>query len=298
MNIIIHLFLLKSVFGQDWISKPGIDLLTLYNKQYDNIDGPKDPIEDLTSSSKNGIDILSLYHGQRDGSNNTDLIETIQNLAELGNNAPQDDTDYIERPCRIFDKNCIRRYFAAHSLCTPKYQAVPDPVYRSQSTFYLPRVNVTVTPIDIYYTGATARIIEFYVNKKTNRLLLAFTFTNFTTSTDNSYFRFNRRGKEPVVTRSSVDVQYISLTATVTIPNLSNLRLDRSEMYLYSEDINPGLRVDLSIFESTELNVQRSLVEFLLRPDVNLQEAFLIDANFYANSYIQQSICDFGLILS
>ncbi|CAH4001784.1 unnamed protein product [Pieris brassicae] len=257
MWVALCLGLVIGSFAQDYKSlESEIDLPTHYNRQYDNIDGlkPKDPIEDLTSSSKNGIDILSLYNGQKDGSNNTDSI--IQNLVELGKNATQDDTDYVERPCKIFDKNCIRRYFAAHSLCTPKYQAVPEPVYRSQSTLYLPRVNTTVNSLDIYYTGATARIIEFYVNKKTNRLLLAFTFTNFTATAENNYFRFNRRGKEPVVIRSS------------------------------------------RIFFQYYPNVQRTLVELLLRPDMNLQEAFLISANFYANTFIQQSICDFGLILS
>ncbi|CAH0719026.1 unnamed protein product, partial [Brenthis ino] len=114
----------------------------------------------------------------------------------------------FERPCQVFDIYCIRKYFAEHSICKESYGPTPDPMYRPQSTIFLSRINLTVTANDVLYGGLNGRIEDFYINKETDRLVLAVEFRNLTFYAKDTYYRFHRRAREPIVTRDYLYFNY------------------------------------------------------------------------------------------
>ncbi|XP_069362093.1 fibrohexamerin-like [Maniola hyperantus] len=210
----------------------------------------------------------------------------------------ENDLSYIERPCRLYDMFCIRQYFAKHSRCKEALGPAPTPLYKAQSTFYLPRVNLTVTSNRLRLTGINGQVVEFYINKKTNKLLLAVEFKDFTASGDEHYFRFHRRGKEPIVNMDpTFNVTYSSFVVTIIIPNLKDLRFEDSESFLYTNDPTPRMVVGPRAFSGTDPQVQETFVKYIENLSANQKEGLLIEETFYIGSFIQYNICDFGIEL-
>ncbi|XP_045778803.1 fibrohexamerin-like [Maniola jurtina] len=149
----------------------------------------------------------------------------------------ENDLSNIKRPCRVYDMFCIRKYFAKHSRCKEALGPAPTPLYKAQSTFYIPRANLTITSLRVEYSGINGQVVEFYINKKTNKLVLAVEFKAFMFRADENYFRFHRRGKEPIVNMEPIfNITYPSLVGTITIPNLKDLRFKDSESFLYRDE--------------------------------------------------------------
>ncbi|XP_038218778.1 uncharacterized protein LOC119837321 [Zerene cesonia] len=222
------------------------------------------------------------------------LADLVRGLTSSEDGAANEYEEGIERPCRVFDLNCIRRYFSTHGKCKEVYGPVPDPLYRAQSTEHLPRLNLTYTGYDITYRGENGKIEEFYINRKTNRLLLALQLRNFNVLLDKFYLRFQRRGREPVVRSTTLNVTYAALTLTIIIPNLKDLQFDKSEVFTFAEDANPPFSIDPNLFLTADPTVLQGGTEFLLGVPINEQEGFFKDSIYYITSYIQYAICDFG----
>ncbi|CAG4976336.1 unnamed protein product [Colias eurytheme] len=89
------------------------------------------------------------------------LVDLVRGGTGSEDGAADEYEEGIERPCRVFDRNCIRRYFSTHGKCKEVYGPVPDPLYRAQSTDHLPRLNITYTGYDITYRGENGLIEEF-----------------------------------------------------------------------------------------------------------------------------------------
>ncbi|CAG4976342.1 unnamed protein product [Colias eurytheme] len=132
------------------------------------------------------------------------------------------------------------------------------------------------------------------INKKTDRLLLALQLRNFNVLIDKFYLRFQRRGREPVVRSTALNITYSALTLTIIIPNLKDLQFDKSEVFTFTEDANPPYTIDPTIFLTTDPTVLQALTEFVLAVPINLQEGFFKESIYYITNYIQYAICDFG----
>ncbi|XP_045487736.1 fibrohexamerin-like [Pieris rapae] len=185
--------------------------------------------------------------------NITDIQNVIEKLNEIVKNQnDSDEDDYIERPCRVFDPECIRSYFAAHGHCKKVDGTVPEPLHRSASTGYLPRINLTVTLVNVDYYGLNGQIVEFYINRKTNKLVLAVQMSNVVSFVRPAYFRFHRRAQEPIVRSTPARVQFGTITPTIIIPNLNDLRLDQAEIFSYIESPSPITTVNPLAFASTD----------------------------------------------
>ncbi|KAI5643355.1 fibroin p25 domain-containing protein [Phthorimaea operculella] len=205
-----------------------------------------------------------------------------------------DDTAKIERPCPTFDMNCIRNFFEKHAHCKKMFGPAPDPLYRPQSTVFISRVNLTVTSNDVKIGGTNGRVEEFYINRDTDKLVIAVEFRNNTQSTNSSYFRFHRRAKEPVVTLASASVSYQSFITTAVIPKIDNLQLKRAECTTFVNDNNNNMVISPSAFESSDPQVQQTGVELYQDVPTTIQEIFLTDSSFFITMYIQYNICDFA----
>ncbi|CAH2234678.1 jg6150 [Pararge aegeria aegeria] len=205
----------------------------------------------------------------------------------------------IARPCRVFDMFCIRQHFVKHSHCNETFGPAPTPLYKAQSTFYVPRVNMSVTSLKVEYTGINGRVEEFYINEKTDKLLLAVQFTNFVFGSNENYFRFHRKGREPIVTMDFFNVSYTSLVVTIIIPKLEDLQLQDSEVFLYSNDFTPVFVVGPRAFSSPDPQEQQTLLQtfvaFIAQTADDIKEGFATDAHFLIASFIKYNICDFGL---
>ncbi|XP_041969199.1 fibrohexamerin-like [Aricia agestis] len=230
------------------------------------------------------FNILLLCHGQ-----NT-LNISNQNITD-----PID--EYIERPCEIFDKFCIRQFLAQHSKCKPVDGPVPDPLYRDKTTGYAPHANVTFIPIAVTVSGLNGRIEEFYINRKTDRLLLAVEFTNLYAASPYAYLRYHRRAQEPLVYNDFGSINFTSLVLTITIPNLKDLQLERSEVFAYSPGIPVIILGGRFTAQGVEPEVVRAVADIFANFPITVRELMLNDNPFYIGSYIQYNLCDFGLKL-
>nr|XP_026490363.1 fibrohexamerin-like [Vanessa tameamea] len=200
----------------------------------------------------------------------------------------------IERPCQVFDTYCIRKYFAENSKCKESQGPVPDPMYRAQSTSFLPRVNLTMTSHDALYSGLNGRIEEFYINKETDKLVLAIEFRNLTFYSKDTYFRFHRRGREPIVNVDYLYVNYKSVVSTIVIPNRKDLQLQKSETVSYVNEV-PIFSIGKNAFDHPDSTVQLTKIQIVTDISTDAQEMELTESAFYASTFIQYSICDFGL---
>ncbi|XP_050355245.1 fibrohexamerin-like, partial [Nymphalis io] len=200
----------------------------------------------------------------------------------------------IERPCQVFDTYCIRKYFAENSQCKESQGPVPDPMYRAQSTTFLPRLNLTMTADDVLYSGLNGRIEEFYINRESDKLVLAIEFRNLTFYARDVYFRYHRRAREPIVNVDYVYINYRSVVSTVVIPNRKDLQLQKSEITSYLNEI-PAFSIGRNAFESPDPQVQ--LAKVLIQTDVltDVLETQLTESAYYASTFIQYSLCDFSL---
>lgn len=68
----------------------------------------------------------------------------------------------VERPCQVYDLNCIRQYFANHSMCKISRGPLPRNLFISQENIYVSRVNLTLALDNVRVGGfRNTRIEEF-----------------------------------------------------------------------------------------------------------------------------------------
>ncbi|CAK1589036.1 unnamed protein product [Parnassius mnemosyne] len=156
-------------------------------------------------------------------------------------------------------------------------------------------LNITTTFLDIELKGLNGRIEEFYINRETDKLVLAIDFRGLSISSNNTYFRFHRRGREPIVTSDFGFVVFKSVFITIVIPNLNNLQLEESESFAYVSEERPEYGLGPGLANSTDPAVSAALAEFDANTKIIIRESFLTDGPFYAATFIQWNICDFGL---
>ncbi|KAI5638765.1 fibroin p25 domain-containing protein [Phthorimaea operculella] len=209
-----------------------------------------------------------------------------------------DDTAKIERPCPTYDLNCIRVFFEHHGHCKKTFGPVPEPISRPQSNIYFPRVNLTLSIVDQRISGLNGRIEEFYINRETDRLVIAVEFTNLTQTSDKVYFKSHRPRREPVVTVTSYFSVFDPIIITAVIPKIDNLQLDDAEVTAFITGQTARFAVTPTLVTSTDPQPAMSVATAFTNLSEDMQELFLTDSSYLIATYIQYNICDFGLLLT
>ncbi|XP_061717259.1 uncharacterized protein LOC133525053 [Cydia pomonella] len=201
----------------------------------------------------------------------------------------------IERPCQVYDTFCIRKFFAEHSKCKISGRRLPEPFFRAQAGYQYASANISVTAVDGIYDGlSNARVEEFYINKVTDNLIIAFYFDDVSIRSNNTNAKFYLRGREPEVHTDFASLDFRKTTVTMIIPGLNNLRLDRAETFTESPLVpfSAGPRIGLS---SDPEVVSMFLYLVTAGVPVETREEISTEGVFLATTYLQYNICDFGL---
>ncbi|XP_048481485.1 fibrohexamerin-like [Plutella xylostella] len=218
-----------------------------------------------------------------------DLKDTEREFAEQ-------DAD-IYRPCPSYDLLCIRRYLSEHSKCKIANGPVPDPFFRIQSDNFYPTFNMSATQSEVLYGGLNGVVKEFYVNRKSALTILAVDFQNVTLNVREVIVRYHRRGQQAIVTNSTLDRErYASFRTTTVFNGFAELELENSETTAYV-DSPPAVIVGPELGVHPDPTIALRFAAFIANLPVITQENFLTSAPFYASTYIQYVLCDFGLMI-
>ncbi|XP_041969197.1 fibrohexamerin-like [Aricia agestis] len=191
--------------------------------------------------------------------------------------------------------NCIRQFLAKHAKCKPVHGSVPEPYYRAQTRALLPNINSTLTLDDVEYKGLNGRVQEFSINRESDKLVLAVEFRNLYTASDRTHFTVYRRAREPITTVDFLKVLYKSMTITIVIPDLKSLKLEQAETFSYVDDGAPRITIGPNAFNSPDPTVRRAAAEFYPSLPIGVREAYLTEGSFIIITFIQKTLCDFGL---
>ncbi|CAH0663838.1 unnamed protein product [Spodoptera exigua] len=144
------------------------------------------------------------------------------------------DEEAIVRPCSFQDIKCIQQYFVQNSQCTLPSGPAPDS-YRVKSVpMYIPHVNVTFILTDVDIKGFNDyKIAEFYVNKKTNTVLLEVEFRRLWIYSPRTIISYHRKGKEPLDLIDYAFIEYLNLSLTLTAPQINNIDMSKNHVYTY-----------------------------------------------------------------
>ncbi|XP_063623063.1 uncharacterized protein LOC134795162 [Cydia splendana] len=201
----------------------------------------------------------------------------------------------IERPCQVYDTFCIRKFFAEHSKCKISGRRLPDPFFRAQAGYQYASANISVTAVNGIYNGiSNARVEEFYINKVTDNLVIAFFFDDVSIISNNTNAKFYLRGREPEVHTDFASLDFRETSVTMIIPGIKNLRLDRAEIFSVNliAPFTAGPRIGLS---SDPEVVAMFLYLGTVGIPVEIFEEISTEGVFFATTYLQYNICDFGL---
>ncbi|KAG7304799.1 hypothetical protein JYU34_010165 [Plutella xylostella] len=216
----------------------------------------------------------------------------FNNYNQGNGNFDRNNNQTIIRPC--YDISCVRKYFADHSKCKPVYGHVPEPYYRPQANYLLSFFNLTVTSTGIHYRGLQGVIQDFYLDRQTDRAVLTLLFRNYRLNSTVDYYRYHRAGKEPAITKSFGATYFPSLTTTTIFRGIHKLDLQTSDTTGYVDGV-PVAVVDPSAGNHPDPVVQRTFAAFLAGLLIAVQEALLTESPWAAATFIEHTICDFGL---
>ncbi|CAB3225202.1 unnamed protein product [Arctia plantaginis] len=180
------------------------------------------------------------------------------------------------RPCQKGDLDCIKRFFATNFKCTPG-SADSHIIKVKQQRFELPVAGLTATIHNAEIKGLDiGRIEEFYINNKTDILVMEVVFDQIVIDSEKTEMVHYRMGRAPTELEDYTSTIFKDLKLTMTILNVSDL--NTSSCYVYAlipdvSDVNLIKGPGLSGLDVTELfNMAR---DAMLTEGKALMEAFL-----------------------
>nr|XP_021207599.1 fibrohexamerin-like [Bombyx mori] len=220
----------------------------------------------------------------------------IENDVEASNIAAVQYNDHDKiRPCSHFDLNCIRAYFKQHSSCVVSHGPVPDPLKLQNIIFHLPHANMSFVLRNSNVGGLNGKVVEFYVNKKTHKLVLAAEMKEVTLESSQMIAKYSRKAKEPIELNDGVSGNYGTITFTTVFPDMTNLYLAEAETNSYIEDSNVKYYIGPKMSTSAEVAVSDSFDRVRKNLGLDLQEGFVFLGPIFMANFIQYNICDFGI---
>ncbi|XP_063831916.1 uncharacterized protein LOC135081107 [Ostrinia nubilalis] len=218
------------------------------------------------------------------------------NLSNIGNQVNKNCEIYY--PCDFEDDiDCIRHYFASSGQCKETHNYARKPVYRDRLVVYLPGFNLTliVTKTRIKYIGD--RINRFYINKKTDNLIMSVDFENINIDSRYTTFIYQRRGQEPIKRADFTNATF-SATLTAVVPLKKGIDFKQSRVTAYISDPITVPAIGPRVLGSTQPVVTQVNTAFLANLPQLFLEIFLTEAPSLYFGYLQKYICDFGIPIS
>ncbi|XP_063895632.1 fibrohexamerin-like [Helicoverpa armigera] len=204
-----------------------------------------------------------------------------------------DHHDPIVRPCSLHDVDCIRRFFAHNSKCSPVHKPGSDTYRIKTLPLFIAHVNVSFTLSYMELKGLNNYTInEFNINKETDALVLEVVFSKLQAYVPIILSTYHLKGKEPTQIADFGFIEYKDLSLTLTAENIKDMNLAKSHVYAYISE--PAQRSSFSIKIVFVLDPQQQIAnaQLLARIGLTLQEAFLTQAPVFMNVFLQNSICD------
>ncbi|KAL0829925.1 hypothetical protein ABMA28_003398 [Loxostege sticticalis] len=249
------------------------------------------------------------WNGDRDsnrGDRDRDDDHNI-NYDEESWNSGNKDRDQMKRgdkdpdiyyPCDFEDDiDCVRHFFASSGQCKEVHNYGNKPVYRTRLVTYEPGFNLTIVlnKSRIKYIGD--RITRFYINKKTDNLVMAVDFEGINVDTKFSTFFYQRRGQEPIKRTDFTNGTY-PVTLTAVIPLKKGINFKESRVTAYFASLPENFEVGPKVLASTDPVVLQVNAAFLANLSQALLESSLAEAPSLYFGYLQKYICDFGIPIS
>ncbi|XP_048481546.1 uncharacterized protein LOC105385819 [Plutella xylostella] len=137
-------------------------------------------------------------------------------------------------------------------------------------------------------------VCPYSLDRQTDRAVLTLLFRNYRLNTTVDYYRYHRVGKEPAITKTVGGTYFPSLTTTTIFRGIDSLDLQTADTTGYVD----GLPVEV-ITPSAGVHpdpvVQRTFAVFLAGLLIAVEETLLTESPWAAATFIEHTICDFGI---
>ncbi|XP_063895630.1 fibrohexamerin-like [Helicoverpa armigera] len=204
--------------------------------------------------------------------------------------------DPIVRPCSLHNVDCIRRFFARNSRCSPVHKPGSDTHRIKTLPTFMPHINVTFTLNYLELKGLNNyKINEFYINKETDTLVLEVVFPNLRAYSPIIVITYHRRGKEPTQLADFGFIEYKDLSLTLTVSHIKDINLSNGHVYAYISDSAPKTGLGPNFTLTKDPQQQIATTQLFARIGLTLQEVFLTQGPVFMNVFLQNSICDFNV---
>ncbi|KAL0829929.1 hypothetical protein ABMA28_003402 [Loxostege sticticalis] len=204
-----------------------------------------------------------------------------------------DDNDY-SYPCSLDDLNCVRNYFAQSGMCSKVSHEDGETVQSEKLVCFTPKFNASYTCLDDSITFYGSKLKEFYVNTKSNNLVMSVSFEAINLYTPKAIVDLQVSGQEDVVVETYINVTY-SVVLTLIVPNAGRDGLARASVTSYNTNAVPPFAFGTEVTESSNEVIKNFWNALVQDVATAVQELFLTKGRYLAFIYLQSYICDYGV---
>ncbi|KAL0895165.1 hypothetical protein ABMA27_013616 [Loxostege sticticalis] len=204
------------------------------------------------------------------------------------------DKSCFEYPCGQddIDISCVRDFLLKKCECKSSCHSDGKPIHLKNAIAYVPNVDLSVDVTDAQTTYYGSKIIAFYLNTKTDRLVLAVDYSGLGLDSPTSYFQIARKAQEPLEVKDYVNVTYAA-TLTAHVPwGPHGLVPEDVTVTAYITDPMPCYKLGPCVTENPL--IQETLTRFLADRETSVKELFLTKAYYFFWIWLQNYACDFG----
>ncbi|XP_059060999.1 uncharacterized protein LOC131853926 [Achroia grisella] len=180
----------------------------------------------------------------------------------------------------------------------------PSPIVQKNIASYIANPELTVRNalatearsfIRIFVQNVICGYNVVFINKNTSNLIMTVNFKAIRKYNEVSDFYFHRVGKEPLVTSDFSNVTYGPTIITAVIPFKHGLDLQNAMITSYITDGNPSYTIGPRVYANPDPDLQNVYGTLINDTATSTQEAFFTEGPFFFRTFLQYTICDFGI---
>ncbi|XP_075982362.1 uncharacterized protein LOC142980709 [Anticarsia gemmatalis] len=142
---------------------------------------------------------------------------------------------------------------------------------------------------DVQVKGLNSGKIEhFYINKKTDTLVMEVEFENLIVETK-SVMEYHRKGKEPIIGSDYSTIKFRHLSLTLTVQHLHDPNRAKKHVYAYLSDPNPPLKNGPGLYIIED--IEDSHKQWMRDVALSAREAMTTQGPAYFDAYFENNIC-------